>query len=58
MSERASEVPTTDTYTNGDRHEQPELQSKVHRRGKEDPPLESIPEKSGDESTSEVVEVS
>lgn len=51
-SEQVTEVPTTDTYSNGDRHGQPDLQLKV-----EEPPLEPIPEKFGDEVTSEAMEI-
>ncbi|KAG8220137.1 ammonium transporter [Butyriboletus roseoflavus] len=50
-SEQAIEVPTTDTYSNGDRQGQPDLQLKV-----EEPPLESVPEKFGDEVTSEATQ--
>ncbi|KAG6371600.1 ammonium transporter [Boletus reticuloceps] len=52
VSEQASEVPTTDTYTHGDRQDQ-----EVHGKGRESPPLDLIPEKSVDQETSEVTEV-
>lgn len=48
MSERASEVPTTDTYANM-------VLGQTQHGGKEDPPLESIPEKTGDDAIAEVV---
>jgi len=50
---QASEVPTVDTYLHGDPHGQPDLQE-VHRKDKEEPPLNSIQEKSVDEVASEV----
>lgn len=56
MSEQGSEVPTMDTYTHGDQHGQPDSQQEVCRRGKEEPPLEPIPEKSVDDATSEGTE--
>ncbi|KAH0838634.1 ammonium transporter [Lanmaoa asiatica] len=55
MSEKPSEVPTTETYTNGDRHTQPDLPPIIHC--KEEASFEHIPEKSGDEVVSECTEV-
>jgi Amt family ammonium transporter len=54
MSEQATEVPTPDTYLYGDRNGHPDLQQELHRRGKEEPPLDPILEKSTDEVASEV----
>lgn len=56
--ERASDVPTKGTYTNGDRPEQSDLQPKGDQRSKDDLPLVPILEKSGDEITGEIAEVS
>lgn len=53
-SEQATEVP--DSFSNGDQHGQLDLQPKVHHTGKEEPPLEPIPEKFGDGVMSEATE--
>ncbi|KAH0838633.1 ammonium transporter [Lanmaoa asiatica] len=55
MSEKPSEVPTTETYTNGDRHGQPDLPPIIHC--KEEASFEHISEKSGDEEASECTAV-
>ena len=49
---QVSEAPTVDTYLHGDPHGQPDLQE-AHHKDKEEPPLDSIQEKSVDEVASE-----
>lgn len=53
MNERApSEAPTMDTFADGDRTD------RVYHISKEDPPLDAITEKSGDDVNEITIEIS